>query len=373
MMQDKFARLGAELEGELVERTEEIRCALLALVAGCTFFMVGPPGVAKSLLARRLMARIADAEFFDACLDRMATPELLFGPWSLSAMRENRWERELQGTLATAHVAHVDEVFAGSAMLLQSLLWAFNERQYRHGTTVIDLPLTTAFCSSNAVPTDPSLAAFWDRLILRRVLPGDLDKAGFVQMLGLVRVDKPEPVLSWAEVLEAQHEAARIPVPESVLEHAWGIHKELGRKHIVVSPRRMVEAMGVVRASAWLDGRSQVEATDLAVLSDILWPFPEQVPEVRNTVEAALEHSMSPAVKLLRDVRRIRAQIVPGLPDAERMALAQELGGKVDRATTELDVLERRRRTETTRQVRKLLALIRNDIAATLFLIEAGP
>ncbi len=355
VLQDKFAALEGALESELVDRTDEIRCASLALVAGCTYFMVGPPGVAKSLLARRMAARISDAEFFDACLDKMATPELLFGPWSLAAMREGRWERELAGTLATAHLAHIDEVFAAGSVLLQGLHWAFNERLYRHGTTVVPIPLSTVFCSANAVPTDAGLAAFWDRLILRRSLSAELDAQDFIRMLSGELEDKPEPVLSWSEVIEAQVAARSVVVPDAVLGTVYKLRRRLEDTEIRPSPRRFHAAMGVVRASAWLDGRDEATATDLLVLKDILWLFPNQALTVAQLVDRELRNAISPAVLLLREVRKLRSEITDGLDRAQRLALAEEMGSKLAQVSTELGVLERHERSNTTAACRRVL------------------
>jgi MoxR-like ATPase len=366
-LQDKFVALEAALEGELIDRSEEIRCAMLALVAGCTFFMVGPPGVAKSLLARRVAGRISEAEFFDAQLDRMSTPELLFGPWSLSALRAGRWERELAGTLATAHLAHIDEVFAAGSTLLQGLHWALNERLYRHGASVIPIPLSTVFCSANTVPSDPAIAAFWDRLILRRSLSAEMDAGDFKRMLTSAPSEKPEPVLSWADVTEAQVTARAVVLPEPVLGVVYRISRKMKDVGIHPSPRRYRMAMDVVRASAWLDGRAGATSTDLLVLKDILWLFPDQVVTVRQLVDKELEKSISPTVLLLRELRRLRGQVTLGLPKHERLALAEELGEKLREAKIELDALERRGRSTTTAQCRRVIEETEELILVRLF------
>jgi MoxR-like ATPase len=367
-VQDKFSRLETALEGELVERSEEIRCALLALVAGCPFFMAGPPGTAKSLLARRVAARITGAEFFEAQLDKMATPELLFGPWSLSAMRENRWERELEGTLATAHLAHLDEVFAAGSTLLQGLHWALNERIYRHGTTVIPLPLSTVFCSANQVPTDAGLAAFWDRLILRRVLTNDLDAGDFVRMLQSEFVESPGPVLAWTDVEHAQAQARKVTVPDAVLEIVHRIRGRLNEVGVHVSLRRFKAAVTVVRASAWLDGREEATTTDLLVLKDILWLFPDQATTVAQLVDRELRNSVSPVALLLRDIRKLKSQVdAAGLDEPGRHALAEEIGSKLSAARIELDALERRGTSSTSATCRRLLAETDTLVLTELF------
>jgi MoxR-like ATPase len=367
VMQDKFVRLGAELEGELVERTEEIRCALLALVAGCTFFMVGPPGVAKSLLARRIAARLSDVRFFDVGLDKFSTPEVLYGPHDLKALKAGRWERVLDGTLVTADFAHIDEIFEASSALLKSMLWALNERIYRQGTTVIPMPLSTVFMSSNSVPTEPRLAALWDRLVLRRALQPVQEAKSFAAMLRLDLDDKPEPVLSWVEVLQAQAEAAAVELPEMVTKVVWELRRELAKKKVHPSDRRFVEGMGVVRAAAWLDGRQEATPGDLTCLSDVLWQFPEEVTLVRQVVNRVLDSHIDPATRLLHDVRAIKAQVRDGLPERERLELAEELGGKVRAARRELETLERAGKTFGTERVRGLLADLADEILEKLF------
>jgi MoxR-like ATPase len=368
VLQEKFSHLEAALEAELVDRSDEIRCAMLALAAGCSFFVVGPPGTAKSLLARRVASRITGAEFFECQLDKMSTPELLFGPWSLSALQENRWERELAGTLATAHLAHLDEVFAAGSTLLQGLHWALNERIYRHGTTVIPLPLSTVFCSANAVPTDAGLAAFWDRLILRRVLTNDMDAGDFVRMLQSELSESPEPALTWADVEEAQATARKVVVPDAVLAMVHRIRGRLTEIGVHVSPRRYKAAVGVVRASAWLDGREEATATDLLVLKDILWLFPDQAVSVAQLVDRELRNAVSPVALLLRDLRRLKSQVnAAGLDEAGRHALAEEIGSKLTAARVELDALERRETSSTSALCRRLLAETDTLVLTELF------
>ena len=376
-MQDNFAALEGALEGELVDRSEEIRCAQLALVAGCSFFMCGAPGVAKSQLARRIAARISETQYFEAQFSKSATSEMLFGPWSLSAMKKDRWERELTGTLATAQLAHLDEVFSAGKMLTEDLHWALNERIYRHGTTVVDIPLSTVFCSANKVPTDAGFAAFWDRLLIRRTLIADLSGGDFIRMLQLAEpADKPEPVLSWSEVTEAQVAARAVAVPESVAEWVFKISGKLSDVGIHASPRRYRHAMGVVRASAWLDGRDEAIPTDLLVLKDILWQFPDQAVTVRQLIERELRNSMSPAVELLRDLRKWQATKIDGLGESDRLRIAEELGVKLSRARTALETLERRHKSTTTAACWRILLDTENTVLVKLFRADpeaAGP
>jgi MoxR-like ATPase len=250
-LQQHFVRLAAVLNSELVERQEEINCALEALVGATTFFMVGEPGVAKSLLARRIHAYVGGGEFFDHDMDKFSTPEDLFGPRSLAAMKEDRWERQITGTLVTADWCMLDEIFEANSALLKTLLRAFNERTFHQGTEIIPMRLTTVLCASNEIPTEQRLLPLYDRLIIRREIRRISGPLGFVTMLATERDEKPEPIVTWADVQLAQEAAMRVTIPKDLLNAIAEIRVMLGESlKLFPSDRRFYEALKVIRAAA---------------------------------------------------------------------------------------------------------------------------
>ena len=105
---DRLRGLLATLEAGLLERATEVRLALLGALAGEHILLIGPPGTAKSELARRLHRCFGGAPYFERLLTRFSTPEELFGPLSLKALEEDRYERQVDGFLPTAGIAFLD-------------------------------------------------------------------------------------------------------------------------------------------------------------------------------------------------------------------------------------------------------------------------
>jgi MoxR-like ATPase len=61
---DALAQVERELSAEVLEREEVVRSMILALIAGEHVLLLGPPGTAKSRLARTKSERISGASYF---------------------------------------------------------------------------------------------------------------------------------------------------------------------------------------------------------------------------------------------------------------------------------------------------------------------
>ncbi|MEY8688884.1 MAG: AAA family ATPase, partial [Leptothrix sp. (in: b-proteobacteria)] len=173
-----------QLEAGLLERSTTVRLTLLAALAGEHVLLIGPPGTAKSELARRLHRAFDGARYFERLLTRFSTPEELFGPLSLKALEDDRYERLIDGFLPTAGIAFLDEVFKANSAILNALLTLLNEREFDNGAGRLRTPLISVVAASNEVPSDEALQAFHDRFLLR-VPVAPVSDAAFAALLRL--------------------------------------------------------------------------------------------------------------------------------------------------------------------------------------------
>lgn len=263
----------------LLEREDQARALLLALLSGEHMLLIGPPGTAKSALARRLHGLVG-GRWFERLLTRFTVPEELFGPLSLEALDHGRYEREIDGYLPAADVAFLDEVFKANSAILNALLAILNERVFDQGAKRIPVPLACLVAASNELPDDEAMLAFQDRFLFRcDVLP--VTDASFQALL--VQSHQPVGEPPWrldpADVRATDIGAADIGLGGVVIEAFVALRESLRETGLTISDRRWVRAARVLRAAAWLDDAPEVGLEHLAVLR---WLLPATTAQVKG-------------------------------------------------------------------------------------------
>jgi len=158
----KFETLENQLNGELLERSREIRTAILAILSRRHHFQIGPPGTAKSLLVSRIAKRIeglGEDGYFHWLLTKYSEPAELFGPPSLPALEAGRFERSTNYKMPRARIVFLDEIFKGNSSILNANLTMMNERLFFDSGAPQQIPMITMFATSNEKPASDELNA----------------------------------------------------------------------------------------------------------------------------------------------------------------------------------------------------------------------
>ena len=87
---DQIKSLLKVLSQGVYEKEHIIAMSLLSAIAGESIFLLGPPGTAKSLVARRLKLAFKDGKAFEYLMSRFSTPDEIFGPVSAEKRRQIR-------------------------------------------------------------------------------------------------------------------------------------------------------------------------------------------------------------------------------------------------------------------------------------------
>ena len=297
----KIEGLLEHLNAGVYEKQEVIGLALLATLAGGKgIFMLGPVGIAKSLVAARIKFIFPNAKHFEYLMTKYSTPDEIFGNISVSKLKNDIYERQVDGFLPTADVAFLDEIFKGSSSIQNSLLRIVNEKLYRNGSKDIKVPMKALIAASNELP-EKGQEAIWDRLLIRYLDGNIKERDNFEQMIvddnDLSKDCVPAKFkISFPEYDQIVKEIGSVTVPQNILNLIQIIRgmihvrnqAEPPEKQVYVSDRRWKNIMRILKASAFLNDRGEVNLSDCFLMSHCLWNEPDQFVTISELIAEAI-------------------------------------------------------------------------------------
>ena len=345
-MLERFKQLLGEMNRGIYEKETEISLSLLAALAGESIILLGPPGVAKSMVARQLKTAFRDARSFEYLMSRFSTPDEIFGPVSIQKLKtSDTYERAVEGYLPTADVVFLDEIWKAGPAIQNTLLTVINEKIFRNGNREMHLPLKLLVAASNELPAKgEGLEALWDRFVIRiesrpikleknfRAMlleaptdflgPTDFtDSTDFSGSTGVSghadfvdNADSSDLKITAEEYAEWTEKICKIGVKEEVLDAISAIRKSLRavnvdeaaeRRNIYVSDRRWKNIVRLLRTSAFMQDREEVDICDLLPIYHCLWQEPEERDAIRSIVIRAL---FSPFAEKLVEMKNALAE-----------------------------------------------------------------
>lgn len=319
----------AYLNPLIPEREEVIHTGFLALGTKKNHFSIGPPGSGKTLLAEILAKGIVDADVFYKLLSKSIPIDEVLGCTSLQGIKQEDYRRAIDGFLPTAHIAILDEVYKAGDALCNPLLRMMNERKYRNGRNVIDVPLVSVFGMSNEMYEGPALAAFDSRWTFKHQVDYLSDQDSFNQMINATRdgsiPDISEFGICLDEIEAAYNELKNVAWTEGCTDILWQLREEFRKEGLPFDDRKAVwVARDVLPAEAMLQGRDYVDTEDFAILQHVLWCNPEDINKVRSIIlkiANPVQDEVDRHVKSARDAFKTAQRIVKESPGDEAIRI----------------------------------------------------
>ena len=231
-------------------------------------------------------------------MHRFSTPEEVFGPVSITELKNDNFLRKTEGFLPQAAFAFLDEIWKSSPAILNSLLTIINEKLFRNGTTVETAPLKALVAASNETPPPgQGLEALYDRFLVRLNVPPVEGKERFENVL------KSEPtrpklklpddvVIQEKEWEEWRNEIHLVDLSEETLNIIHDIRRSFEEKgeefNLYISDRRWQKAAILLKAAAFFNGRDKTNLVDTLLLRHCLWTTEENYTTVAKIVEDAV-------------------------------------------------------------------------------------
>lgn len=328
-LQPKLAALLKDLNQNLYNKENSIKLILLAVLAGESAFLLGEPGTAKSLIAHRISEGFEDLDtakpenagcvkYFEYLMSQFSTPDEIFGPVSLQALKNDEYKRITDNYLPKAQFAFLDEIWKASPAIQNSLLTILNEKKFQNGFESQKVPLQGFVAASNELPAkNEGLEAIFDRFLVRIIEDPISSDSTFFKMITSKKDTNTQIAnkIDGSKLKLLQEKSEEVEFPENLFEIIRNIRLEIKNYNkslkeddeaFLVSDRRWKKIVGLLRMSAFLNDRKEINFSDFEIVPYCIWSTENQYEVgkklVKNVIEKTLKSYSEVLEKLFNEM-----------------------------------------------------------------------
>lgn len=281
---ERIKELMIAISYQVFEKEEIFRLSMLALLGNESIFLLGKPGIAKSLISRRLKFAIKGGRNFEYLMSKFSTPEEIYGPIDLRYLKEGQYIRMIDGYLPSCNVAFLDEIWKAGPSIQNTLLTIINEKIFRNGGKDLKVPMKLLISASNELPAEgEGLEALFDRFIIRYIAKPLTEKENFEQLLdgeSSLDVDvDPNLQFSIEEIDAWQKQAKQVKIGSQTMDFIHYFRKKILKEtngEAYISDRKWKKISGLMKTSAFFNGRTETDIPDLFIIPYCIWDNEEE-------------------------------------------------------------------------------------------------
>lgn len=316
------------------EVVEQIFCALLtaehALIQSRT-------GVGKSLLTEQIFLMFKGGRYFKVQASKEQQPDTYFGGLDIEELKRGRIIHNTVGSLVESEFGFIDEIFDANDFTLRALLSLLNERELILGVQRQKAAIHTVIAATNYLRISEITEALLDRFTYQSVVFPDKDPYDQYRIAQQYLRHGGQPAIpprqiEFATLREVSRicmgmsEEMSISIPPEVVYYTNIViryYEELRNRQIqggngphasmhdfYISPRKQVKAFDLLRAIAFMHGRSSVTQADVDKLYVLFTTVGmEDERALWNKATSALHHQFgaSHAMEQLRTLLEFKA------------------------------------------------------------------
>ncbi len=361
IVKNRLINIIETIENQIFEKEDIVKLTLLGLISKENIFLLGQPGVAKSLMARQVCKLIKNGKYFEYLMNSFSTPEELFGPISLKKLDDDIYERKVENYLPESNVVFLDEIWKASPAIQNTLLNIINEKIYINGSNKINVPLNLLISASNELPVEnEGLEALYDRFLIRIIVNPIKDDKNFFSLL---RSDKnisisflPNLTFTVDEINSFESHINNVYLSDEILHFILSLKNELqrnlGENGFYVSDRRWKKVAWILKSLAFANDREEVNATDLLIIKHLLWSKPQEIESINEIFDNVFNkynldllglnfNEMFDIVDKLQQDIQVNSKIVKKTKLINKLITGSTLTSFIEFHTTELNVIKK--------------------------------
>lgn len=306
---EKVTALLANVGEVLLGKEDEVRLAVLALLAQGHLLIEDVPGVGKTTLAHAL-ARSIDGTFKRIQFTSDMLPSDILG---VSIFHPDRGEFQFKTGPIFANVVLADEINRATPKTQSALLEAMNERRVTMDNATHQLPSPfLVLATQNPIEyhgTFPLPESQLDRFLMRiRIGYPDptAEKRILLESRGLESAEYLKPVITAPEVVEISKRVREVAVDESILNYIMDLvtaTRNNASIQVGVSPRGSLALYHAAQVVAFMDGRDFCIPDDVKKVS---------VPVLSHRL--ILKKKYSHLMDIREEAEALIAQLLDGIP-----------------------------------------------------------
>lgn len=322
------------ISSEVIERDIHLKLSILGIFAKESVFLLGLPGVGKSLISRKISSIFSGVKEFSVLMSKFTLTDEIFGPIDINKLREGNFTRKIKNYLPDANIAFLDEIWKASSSIQNTLLTILNEKLFVNDGKVEKVDLYFTIAASNELPErNQSLEALWDRFLIKFYVAPIQNSQKFIEMItnqqNLLQTNKikDKQKLNFSFVDKVAKEIPDVLVPQEILNFILKLKKEIeikntevlqqnpfadGFDQYYISDRKWKKIVGALQTSAYLNERFEVDISDLNMLPYMLWNNMDQLDYYQKLIEKHIFNFKYNSIynKQVESLKKLRERLI---------------------------------------------------------------